>query len=221
MKSLVRHAVALECRILAMLDDRHAEHPGVLECPSQQQCRRHRMPVVGDRHTSGLFQLGDVCEQLALRAFRDGANRVDAREVGFGGLGQNEQRHVRVVVHGRRVRHARDRRKSTGDGRRDAARHRLLVFLTRLAQVHVHVDQTWAHHEASRDVHDGGPFHGQVPTDASDAPVLDEHVVHTVDPVCRIDDAPALKQPLHVPLRPPGDTGQPCARRRHWPPGRG
>ena len=44
---------------------------------------------------------------------------------------------------------------------------------------------------------------------------------YAVAAVRRIDDPPALKQPLHLPLRPPADRARPCARRRRWPPVRG
>ena len=79
-KSLVRHAVALERRILAVFDHRHAEHPGVLERPAQQQRGRHGMAVVGDGDAAGLLQLGDVGQQLALRPLRDRADRIDPGE---------------------------------------------------------------------------------------------------------------------------------------------
>ena len=204
-----------------MLDDRHPEHPRVLERPSHQQRRRDRMPIVGDRHASGLLQLGDVREQLPFRALRNGSNRVDVRELRLGSLGKNEQGDVGVVVHRRGVRHARDCGESARDRRRDTTRDRFLVLLPWLAQVHVHVDQTRTHHQTGRNLHDGRAIDRQIASDSSDAAVLDEDVVHAINPVRGIDDAPALKQPLHVRLRPPGDTGLPCARRHRWQPGRG
>ena len=62
---LMRDAVALERRILAVLDDRHSEHPGVLERAPQQDRRPDRMPVVCDGDAAGLAQIADVGEQLA------------------------------------------------------------------------------------------------------------------------------------------------------------
>ena len=143
------------------------------------------------------------------------------REVCLGSLRENEQRDVRVVVDRRRVRHACDRRESTGNRRCDATRHSLLVLLTWFAQVHVHVDQPGTDDKAGWNLDDRGAIGRQIPTDASDAAVLDEDVVHAIDPIRGIDDMPALKQPLHVQLRPPGDTAPPSAPRRRSRPGRG
>ena len=66
--ALVRHAVALERRILAVIDDRHVEHPGVLERPAHQQRRRHRPAVVRERDAAGGAQLADLGQLLAARA---------------------------------------------------------------------------------------------------------------------------------------------------------
>ena len=76
-EAFVRDAVALERLILAVLDDRHVEHAGVLERAAHQQRRRHRPAVVGDRDAAGRLQLGDVGELLALltRATRRRSDR--------------------------------------------------------------------------------------------------------------------------------------------------
>ena len=87
--ALVRDAVALQRLLLAVLDDGHVEHARVLERPAHQQRRRHRTPVVGQRDAAGLLELGDIGQLLALLPARHGADRIDAREVGFGGLLQD------------------------------------------------------------------------------------------------------------------------------------
>ena len=53
MVALVRHTVAFERRILAVLDDRHPEHARVLHGAPQQQRRRHRAPIVGNGAFNG------------------------------------------------------------------------------------------------------------------------------------------------------------------------
>ena len=88
--ALVRDAVALERRILAVIDDRHAEHRRVLERAPHQQRRRHRPAVVGERDAAGGLLLAELGELLALRADRDGADRIDPREAGLGRLLQDE-----------------------------------------------------------------------------------------------------------------------------------
>ena len=90
--ALVRDAVALERRVLAVIDDRHAEHAGVLERPPHQQRRRHRPAVVGERDASGGLLLAELGQLLALRAERHGADRIDAREPRFRRLLQDELR---------------------------------------------------------------------------------------------------------------------------------
>ena len=65
LEALVRDAVALERRILAVVDDRQVEHARVLEGAPHDQRRRHRLAIVGDRDAPGGVQLGDVGELLA------------------------------------------------------------------------------------------------------------------------------------------------------------
>ena len=64
-EALVRDAIALERGILAVVDDRQVEHARVLERAAHDQRARDRAPVVGDGHTPGGVQLGDVGELLA------------------------------------------------------------------------------------------------------------------------------------------------------------
>ena len=52
-EALVRHAVALERRILAVIDHRHAAHRRVLERAAHQQRRQHRPAVVRDGDAAG------------------------------------------------------------------------------------------------------------------------------------------------------------------------
>ena len=82
-RALVRDAVALERRVLAVVDHRHAEHRRVFERPPHQQRRLDRPAVVGDRDAAGRAQVADLGQLLALRSDRDRANRIHAREPGF------------------------------------------------------------------------------------------------------------------------------------------
>ena len=81
-KALVRDAVALERLLFAVLDHRHVEHAGIFERAAHQQRRRHRPPIVGERHAAGLPQLGDVGELLA-RPGRATRRRSDRRAPGW------------------------------------------------------------------------------------------------------------------------------------------
>ncbi len=195
-KAFVRHAVALERLLLAVLDDRQIEHAGVLERAPHQHRRRHRMPVVGQRDAAGLLQLGDVGELLALLAARDRADRIDAGQVRLGGLRQDVAGDAGVVVHRAGVRHAGHRGEAAGDRRGGAGRHRFLVLLPRLAQVHVHVDQPGHDDQPARHVDDRRAVHRQIAPDAGDAIAVNQQIEHAVTAVGRIDDPRASQHPL-------------------------
>ena len=66
------------------------------------------------------------------------------------GLLDHETGHRSVVVYRMRVRHRAHRRKTAGHRGGRAAGNRLFVFLARLAQVHVHVDETGRNNQARR-----------------------------------------------------------------------
>ena len=194
----MRDAVALERRILAVIDDRHAEHAGVFERPAHQQRRRDRPAVVGERDAAGGLLLAELGQLLAFRADRHRADRIDAREVRFGRLLEDELRDAGVVVDRIGVRHARDRGESAGDRGGRAGGDRLLVLLPRLAQVHVHVDQPGRDDPAVLELEHLGAVGRQILADARDPAVLDQHVERAVPPGGRIDDPAALQQQLHA-----------------------
>src|SRR5207302_6611437 len=122
----------------------------------------------------------------ALLYARHRADRIHAREVRFRRLLQDVFGDAGVVVHRARVRHARDRRESAGDRGGGSRGDRLLVFLARLAQMHVHVDQPGTDDQAARDLDDGRAVDRQIAADARDAIAVDQYVERTVAAVDRI-----------------------------------
>ena len=76
-----------------------------------------------------------------LQPFRDRADRVDAGEIGERGALADILGDRGVVVHRIGVRHAGDRREAAGRRGARPGLDRLLVFVSRLAQMHVHVDE--------------------------------------------------------------------------------
>ena len=76
------------------------------------------------------------------------------------------------------VRHAGHRGEAAGDRGRGAGRNRFLVLLPRLAQVHVHVDETRDRSRAGRNVDDLGAVgeRPQIAADLRDAIAVDQDV---------------------------------------------
>ena len=185
-----------------MVDDRHAEHARVLEHAAHQERGRHRTPVVGHRHAAGGVQLTDIGHLLAPRPARDGADRVHARESRLGRPAQDQLRDARLVVDRIRVRHAGDRGEAARHRGRTAGRHRLLVFLTRLPQMHVHVDQAGAHDPALWHLHHLRAVRGERRLDPRDAAILDQHVAGAGHAGRRVDDQASLNE-HHRSFHPP------------------
>ena len=131
------------------------------------------------------LQFGDVGELFALLSARHRANRIDARQSGFRGLLQDQLRDAGVVVDRLGVRHARHGGEAAGHRRRDAGRHRFLVLLPRLAQVHVHVDEARDRSTKpagmSTTVPPSASDAGRSRADLGDAIAVDQHVEDAVD----------------------------------------
>jgi hypothetical protein len=193
----MRDAIALQGGILAVIDDRRVQHPCVLEGSPHQQCCRHWPAVVRKRDAPGRALLAELRKLLATRAERNCADRVDTRQPGLCGLLQNELRDPGVIVDRVGVGHAGDGREAARHRRGRSGRDRLLVLLTRLAQMHVHIDETGDDEPPARDVEHLGAIDRQVATDSCDAPVFDQDVERAVALSGRIDDASPLQQQLH------------------------
>jgi hypothetical protein len=196
--ALVRHAVTPERGVLAVIDDGHAEHPGVLEGPPHQERARHRLPVVGERDAPGRFLFAELGELLPFRSHRHSADRIHVGQTRFRRLLEHELRDAGVIVHRIGVGHARNTCEAAGNRRSRPRRDRFFVFLPRLAQVHVDVDEPRRHDPPARDLEDVGAGDRQIPANPRNAAVLDSHVERTVPAVCRIDHPPAFQQQLHL-----------------------
>ena len=80
-RPFVRHALALERRVLAVLDERHAEHAGVLHRAARQQRGRDRMAVVADAPRSRRAS-ARRCRRAARPAARARPRQSDRRGPG-------------------------------------------------------------------------------------------------------------------------------------------
>ncbi len=216
--ALVHHRVALEARVLAVLDE-HARHVARVKRRLTQHARvGDGRAVVAEGDGAGLVQPPERREFSALAALRDRADRVDAREAGGlrepQDLGDQRGR----VERGVRVGHAGHGRESAGDGGGGAGRDRLLVRVPRLAQVHVHVDEAGSDDRACG-VDDLGVAEApvgrfEVFADLGDHAVLDAHVADRVEPLRRIDDAAAADQQVHASAPTPRAAARAARRRR-------
>ena len=195
---LVRHAVALEGGVLAVVDDRHARTcprtrgPGASASPSRPAARRRRRRRTRRR---GAPRSRPAARPSSPSRPRRSGTRAPSRRP----RPRRTMNRVTlgVVVDRIGVRHAGDGGEPARRGGRQARRDRLLVLLARLAQVHVHVDEAGADHGPGRHGDDVGDTRGgwiESPLDRAMRPSTNEHVVHAVESLRGIDHPSALKQ---------------------------
>src|SRR5262249_53126051 len=170
------------------------------------------LAVVRERDASRLRQLGQLGELLAAQILRDRADRIDPHDPFDLRLGEDVVRHRAVVVDGTGIRHAAHRGEAAGGRGPRTGRDRLFIFLSGLAQVHVHVDESGTDDLAARvdDLDVGRAL--EAPTEPRDLTVLDQYVLDGIDAVGRIDHAAAADQETHAlspPLRPASSSKTP------------
>jgi hypothetical protein len=190
-RALVHRRLLGEARLLAVVDHGQPEGLRVLQRPAHHARARHRAAVVRDRDAARLAQVPVLRQLLALRAARDGPDRIHAHGA-FGARALEDRAgDARGVVDRLGVRHRAHRGEPARRRRPRACRDRLLVLAPGLAQVRVQVDEARAHDAAER-VQDRRALGVEPLAHAHDAPVLDAHVRRAVDVVRRVDHAPAL-----------------------------
>ena len=202
--TLVHDPAGGEVPVLLVHDDRQAEHRRVLERPPHETGVHDGTAVVGHGHDARPVHLPDLGEPLALHAGRQRTDRVDARSARHPRPLQDELRHRRAVVHRVGVGHARQRGEAARERGRHAGRDRLFVFVARLAEVHVHVDQTGKHEEPAG-IHDRVALGAACPRTehAHELVVLDQHVAGRCRAGDRVDDRAAGDHDPLAHARPP------------------
>ncbi len=138
----MHYSALAQVQVLLVGDDRKAEHPRVLEGPPHQCAVHDRPAIVRDGHDPRFVHFPELSEALARQTDRNRTNRKDIRQPGQCSFVDDVFRYGTVVVHRIRVRHARHRRNATCHRRHATGRDGLLVFVARLPQVNVHVDES-------------------------------------------------------------------------------
>jgi hypothetical protein len=211
------HGPAGQGRILAVVGHRYAERPGVLQRGAHQMARDDRLAVVAHGDGPRPDQLTELGQLLSLLPEGDGPDRIDPRFAGALRLRLHEAHHTLVVAHRVGVGHGADRGEPAGRRRHGAGRDGLEIFLPRLAQVDVHVDQSRSHHLAAGIHHHGARRRAEVASDGLDLALEQVHVRGLVDLPRRIDHPAAPDQdpaqwssPFPAAL---AQSGEPPARR--------
>src|SRR5262249_47585590 len=168
--------------------------------------------VVGEGDAARFGELRQLGQLLAAQAARDGADGVDAHHALDLRLGADVVGDRAVVVHGVRVRQAAYGGEPARSGGPRTGCHGLLVFVARLAQVHVDIDEARADDLAARVDDLGAGRRREVPAEPFDLTLGDQDVLNGVEVVRRIDDAAAPQQEAHAPsppFRPARRSGTP------------
>ena len=173
----------------------HTGHPGAL----------HAVAVIGERHGALGGHVTDLGELLARLTCGDRADGVHAHDA-FRRRALNDEAHLRAAVADRLgVGHACHGSEPAVSRRTRTARDRLLVLLTRLAQVHVDVGQSGQDHLLGAVDHLGAG-RLQILAHPGDDAVLHEHVEHRIQLGRSVDHTSTLKQQCHCPHLPASDT---------------
>jgi len=177
----VHHGTLGERSHFAVLSEHDAQRLRVLQRSTHQLRVLYAVAVVGEQVHAGRRQLAVGGELLAGTADGDAARRQHLAQPGLAALGANEVDHGHAVLCGVGVGH-RDDGGEPSEGRCSASGlDGLRLFLARLAEVHVQVDEAGGD-DALRGIEHGvadEPRPGAV-AHCDDVPVLDGEVAGTL-----------------------------------------
>ncbi len=141
----VHHPFADQGEILGVGDHGDTDPFRVLEGAAHEFGAANGLAVVGNRDAAGLFQIAHLGQALTLAPLGDGADREHVHQCLAHGLVDHVAGHRLVVDHRRGVRHAGDRGETARRSGAAAGGDVLFVLEARIAQVHVHVDESRGH----------------------------------------------------------------------------
>lgn len=180
-----------EAVVLAVVDDRHAEHVGVLDGTAHESVVLHAASAVGDGDGSGFAEGAGGGQPLSLPIDGDaaGGEYVDDGFALDGVL--DELDGARVIGWRAGVGHADDGGETSGGGGASAGVDRFLVGLSGDAEVDVQIDQAGAGDKPAG-VDDLGLGLLLLAQGVHDLAVEGEEIADLVSLVLRVDDATVL-----------------------------
>src|SRR5438034_141986 len=143
----IHGAAAGEASVFRVLNHRDSELCGGLKTGPHDVIMENRLAVVSEADRAGIFQCRKICESHAQTASCgrcDGENVHDCAAI----WGLYPKVDLRTVIHWDGVGHATNGCESSGCGRSCSGGDGFFVFLSRLAQVDVDIDQAGRHDEA-------------------------------------------------------------------------
>ena len=138
--------------LLAVVNDDHVAHRGVLERTPHKNRRRHRPSVIRHGYTAGPSKLCQRCKFLAVPTFRHGSHRIYPSQSRLGGTVEYEPGYRRVIIGRLGVWHTGHGREPSGHGGRNPRGYGLLVLVPRFTQVDVHIDKPGADNASAGNV---------------------------------------------------------------------
>ena len=195
-KAFIHHAVADKVLILAVAHDEQPKMVGILHRQTEKVRVRYRLSVVGNRDDTRFLHPADFRHFNARQPLGDRADRIDAHAASLRlRLFDDVARHSRVVIGRLRVGHAANRGKAAVRRRARTGNDILFVFLTRVAQMAVHVDKARGNHLARRIVYLCA-VGGKLFANRRDFAVLNQNIRDFIHSIGGVYDVSAANQKL-------------------------
>ena len=194
----VHGPLAHQRQVFGVGDDGDAYALGVFQRAAHQLRVAYGLAVVRYRYAPGLFKFTHLGQALALAPLGDAADREDVDHRLVLGLVDHVGGNRLAVDDRGGVGHAGHGGEAPCRRRTAAGRDVFLILQARIAQVHMHVDETRGDNQ-SRRVDARGPVRRRQPfAKLEDHAVGDQYVGDSVNPLGGIDQAPAFYQKIHL-----------------------
>ena len=127
---------------------RQVEHPAILHSAARQARVHHRHAIVREAHNAGFVHPPQFGQFLTAQTHRHRADRKQTRATHGRRPPQHKLRDRWRIVDGLGIGHRRHRRKAASRRCCQSGGNRFFVLEARLAEVHVHVQESWCHDTA-------------------------------------------------------------------------